>query len=151
MIPEAVAGTSTSTLSVVTSTRASPSATKSPTRLRHSTMEPSVTDSPISGSVTLTIVSNMYNSSACALRPLLRGGATYHSSSGLRGNLRPNPATPLSEADDVRDGETAPRNGNPQNRAQRERTKAGSPHAPDVGAKTDSRQRDDHDEKCDAV
>ena len=50
----AVAGTSTSTLSVVTSTNGSPSATKSPTRLRHSTIEPSVTDSPISGSVTLT-------------------------------------------------------------------------------------------------
>ncbi len=57
IVPEAVAGTSTSTLSVVTSTRASPALTKSPTCLRHSTIEPSVTDSPISGRVTLIRVS----------------------------------------------------------------------------------------------
>jgi len=55
--PEAGAGTSTSTLSVVMSTRVAPSSIHCPGLTRHSTTEPSVTDSPISGRVTLTMVS----------------------------------------------------------------------------------------------
>jgi hypothetical protein len=55
--PEAGAGTSTSTLSVVTSTSVAPASIHCPGFTRHSTIEPSLTDSPISGRVTLTIVS----------------------------------------------------------------------------------------------
>jgi hypothetical protein len=55
--PDAGAGTSTSTLSVVTSTRVAPSSIHWPGLTRHSTIEPSVTDSPISGRVTTTSVS----------------------------------------------------------------------------------------------
>src|SRR5438309_1884118 len=53
--PVAGAGTSTSTLSVVTSAMDSPSVTASPSTLRHSTMVPSVTDSPMAGRVTLIV------------------------------------------------------------------------------------------------
>ena len=50
--PLAGAGTSASTLSVVTSTSASPSRTESPGCFSHFATVPSVTDSPISGRVT---------------------------------------------------------------------------------------------------
>jgi hypothetical protein len=52
--PETGAGTSTSTLSVVTSTMVSPTATLSPGCLTHRATVPSVTDSPIAGNVTST-------------------------------------------------------------------------------------------------
>src|SRR6266849_4467113 len=55
-VPLACAGTSASTLSVVTSTRPSPSRTWSPGCFSHLAMVPSVTDSPISGRVTCMVV-----------------------------------------------------------------------------------------------
>src|SRR6202521_2968633 len=55
-VPLAGAGTSASTLSVVTSTRPSPSRTWSPGCFSHLAMVPSVTDSPISGRVTCMVV-----------------------------------------------------------------------------------------------
>src|SRR5271165_6709613 len=55
--PAAGAGTSTSTLSVVTSTRGSPLFTLSPTCLRQLVTVPSATDSPSSGRVTITRLS----------------------------------------------------------------------------------------------
>jgi len=54
-VPEAGAGTSISTLSVVTSTRVSPSVTGSPGCLTQLTTVPSVTDSPIAGRVRATV------------------------------------------------------------------------------------------------
>ena len=54
-VPDAGAGTSMSTLSVVTSTRVSPSVTGSPGCLTQRTTVPSVTDSPIAGSVSRTV------------------------------------------------------------------------------------------------
>src|SRR3982074_317608 len=54
-VPLAGAGTSASTLSVVTSTSASPSRTGSPGFLSHLATVPSVTDSPISGRVTCMV------------------------------------------------------------------------------------------------
>jgi hypothetical protein len=54
-VPAAGEGTSTSTLSVVTSTNDSPSVTLSPTALSHREMVPSVTDSPIAGRVRGTL------------------------------------------------------------------------------------------------
>src|SRR4051794_40265501 len=56
-VPLAGAGTSASTLSVETSTRTSSASTRSPSCLRHSRTVPSVTDSPIWGNVTCTVVS----------------------------------------------------------------------------------------------
>src|SRR3954451_2484897 len=56
-VPLAGAGTSASTLSVETSTMTSSASTRSPSCLRHSRTVPSVTDSPIWGSVTCTVVS----------------------------------------------------------------------------------------------
>src|SRR6266849_8856655 len=55
-VPLAGAGTSASTLSVVTSTSPSPSRTWSPGCLSHLAIVPSVTDSPISGRVTCMVV-----------------------------------------------------------------------------------------------
>src|ERR1700730_3424610 len=55
-VPLAGAGTSASTLSVVTSTRPSPSRTWSPGCFSHLATVPSVTDSPISGRVTCMVV-----------------------------------------------------------------------------------------------
>src|SRR5437868_4175681 len=54
-VPLAGAGTSASTLSVVTSTSPSPSRTWSPGCFSHLAMVPSVTDSPISGRVTCMV------------------------------------------------------------------------------------------------
>src|ERR1700694_5049388 len=54
-VPVAGAGTSASTLSVVTSTSASPSRTGSPGCFSHLATVPSVTDSPISGRVTCMV------------------------------------------------------------------------------------------------
>ena len=54
-LPLAGAGISASTLSVVTSTRASPSRTGSPGCFSHLATVPSVTDSPISGRVTCMV------------------------------------------------------------------------------------------------
>jgi len=54
-VPDAGAGTSMSTLSVVTSTRVSPSLTGSPACLTQLTTVPSVTDSPIAGRVSRTV------------------------------------------------------------------------------------------------
>src|SRR6202022_241231 len=54
-VPVAGAGTSASTLSVVTSTSASPSRTGSPSCFSHLATVPSVTDSPISGRVTCMV------------------------------------------------------------------------------------------------
>src|SRR2546426_10172238 len=54
-LPVAGAGTSASTLSVVTSTSASPSRTGSPGCFSHLATVPSVTDSPISGRVTCMV------------------------------------------------------------------------------------------------
>src|SRR4051794_1877874 len=56
-VPLAGAGTSASTLSVETSTMTSSASTWSPSCFRHSRTVPSVTDSPIWGSVTCTVVS----------------------------------------------------------------------------------------------
>ena len=56
-VPLAGAGTSASTLSVETSTRTSSASTGSPSCLCHSRTVPSVTDSPICGRVTCTVVS----------------------------------------------------------------------------------------------
>src|SRR3954452_4918533 len=56
-VPLAGAGTSASTLSVETSTRTSSASTRSPSCLCHSRTVPSVTDSPIWGNVTCTVVS----------------------------------------------------------------------------------------------
>src|SRR3954447_25850915 len=56
-VPLAGAGTSASTLSVETSTMTSSASTRSPSCLCHSRTVPSVTDSPIWGSVTCTVVS----------------------------------------------------------------------------------------------
>ncbi len=55
-VPLAGAGTSASTLSVETSTMVSPSSTKSPSFLCHSSTVPSVTDSPIWGISMSTVV-----------------------------------------------------------------------------------------------
>ena len=55
-VPLAGAGTSASTLSVEISTRVSSSAIVSPSCLCHSRMVPSVTDSPIAGMTTSTVV-----------------------------------------------------------------------------------------------
>jgi hypothetical protein len=54
-VPETGDGTSMSTLSVVTSTTVSPSATASPAFLTQLTTVPSVTDSPIAGRVSGTV------------------------------------------------------------------------------------------------
>src|SRR5437763_15185745 len=54
--PEAGDGISASTLSVEISTIASTAFTQSPTRLRHSTIVPSATDTPICGMFTSTVV-----------------------------------------------------------------------------------------------
>ena len=56
-VPEAGAGTSASTLSVEISTSVSSASTVSPSCLCHSSTVPSVTDSPILGRVTCTVVS----------------------------------------------------------------------------------------------
>ncbi len=55
-VPLAGAGTSASTLSVEISTRTSSASTRSPSCLCHSRTVPSVTDSPICGRVTCTVV-----------------------------------------------------------------------------------------------
>ena len=74
--PPKGAGTSTSTLSVVRSSRMSPVEMVSPTATRHSTMVPSVTDSPSSGRITCWVSdvvdtrrSNMSSCSFAKVRP----------------------------------------------------------------------------------
>jgi hypothetical protein len=62
--PLAGEGTSTSTLSVVTSRRVSPARTSSPSVTRHSTTTPSVTDSPSSGSTTWTVCEDVVDTTA---------------------------------------------------------------------------------------
>ena len=58
-VPAAGAGTSVSTLSVEISTSGSSASTRSPTCLSHSSTVPSVTDSPIWGIVTCTVVARV--------------------------------------------------------------------------------------------
>ena len=62
--PLAGEGTSTSTLSVVTSRSVSPARTSSPSVTRHSTTTPSLTDSPSSGSTTWTVCEDAVDTTA---------------------------------------------------------------------------------------
>src|ERR1700737_4542971 len=86
-VPLAGAGTSASTLSVVTSTSPSPSRTWSPGCLSHLAMVPSVTDSPISGRVTCMVVWGTDESYPLNLAPNMTFKSKLQASEDATGSL----------------------------------------------------------------
>src|SRR6266705_105095 len=86
-VPLAGAGTSASTLSVVTSTSPSPSRTWSPGCFSHLAMVPSVTDSPISGRVTCMVDCGTFEFYPLNLGPNMTFKARLRASEDATGSL----------------------------------------------------------------
>src|SRR6266705_3253600 len=86
-VPLAGAGTSASTLSVVTSTSPSPSRTWSPGCFSHLAMVPSVTDSPISGRVTCMVDCGTFEFYPLNLGPNMTFKARLRDSEDATGSL----------------------------------------------------------------